>query len=147
MALVDPAGAVLGTASFMRINREHGTAEVGSIMYGPALARTRAATEAMTLMARHVFEDLGYRRYEWKCDALNAPSRKAAERLGFAFEGIWRNALVVKGRNRDTAWYAMTDQDWRLLAPAHAQWLAETHTSPQRRPLGELTRAALHPEP
>jgi RimJ/RimL family protein N-acetyltransferase len=143
MALVDPSGAVLGTASFMRIAPELGTVEVGSIMYGPALARTRAATEAMTLMARHVFEELGYRRYEWKCDALNAPSRSAAQRLGFTFEGVWRNALVTRGRNRDTAWYAMTDRDWARLAPAHAAWLAETEGGPQRRSLSSLTRAAL----
>jgi RimJ/RimL family protein N-acetyltransferase len=117
-----PSGRLEGTASYMRTDVTIGTVEVGSIVYSPALQRSRAATEAMYLLARHAFE-LGYRRYEWKCDALNGPSRAAAGRLGFAFEGVWRNALVYKGRNRDTAWYAITDADWAALAPVYEAWL------------------------
>ena len=106
----------------MRADPANGTVEVGRILLGEPLQRTTAATEAMWLMARHVF-DLGYRRYEWKCDALNAPSRSAAARLGFTFEGVFRQALVTKGRNRDTAWFAMTDQDWPALTRAYERWL------------------------
>ena len=141
MTLTTPTGEIVGTASFMRIDPTHGTVEVGSIMLSPGLARTRAATQAMTLMAAHVFEDLGYRRYEWKCDSLNEPSRRAALRLGFAFEGVWRNALVYKGRNRDTAWFAMTDDDWTVLAPLHRAWLDHTRDAPQQYSLSELTAA------
>ncbi len=111
-----------GVASLMRADPANGAVEVGHILLGEPLQRTTAATEAMWLMARHVFE-LGYRRYEWKCDALNAPSRAAATRLGFTFEGVFRQALVTKGRNRDTAWFAMTDQDWSSLVPAYERWL------------------------
>lgn len=136
-------GRVLGMAAYLRITPTAGTVEVGAIMLGPDLARTRAATEAMWLMAQHVFE-LGYRRYEWKCDALNAPSRRAAQRLGFRAEGVWRQALVYKGRNRDTAWFAMTDGDWERLGPAIRAWLDQTRGGrPQTRPLGELTAQAL----
>lgn len=118
-------GSVAGMASLMRIAPAGGTIEVGTIMYGAGLRRTTAATEAMYLLARHVVEDLGYRRYEWKCDALNEPSRRAGQRLGFTFEGVWRNALVYKGRNRDTAWFAMTDDDWARLRPGYEAWLAQ----------------------
>ena len=97
----------------MRITPEHGVIEIGSILWGPAIARTRIATEALYLFARHAFDDLGYRRFEWKCDAANAPSRRAALRFGFAFEGIFRSHMVVKGRNRDTAWFAITDATGR----------------------------------
>jgi RimJ/RimL family protein N-acetyltransferase len=107
----------------MRIEPVHRTIEVGSILYGEALQRTAGATEAMYLMARHVFEDLGYRRYEWKCDALNAPSRRAALRLGFRFEGIFRQHLIVKGRSRDTAWYSMLDAEWPRRKVAFERWL------------------------
>lgn len=120
----DRSGAPIGTASYLRINPPGGTIEVGHIMYGAGARRAAPATEAMYLLARHVFDDLGYRRYEWKCDALNAGSRAAAERLGFTFEGVWRKALAYKGRNRDTAWYAMTDDDWARLRPAYESWLA-----------------------
>lgn len=123
-AILDRDGVVQGTASLMRVQPSVGSAEVGSIIYGAGVRRAAAATEAMYLFARHVFE-LGYRRYEWKCDALNAPSRAAALRLGFTFEGVWRHAMTYKGRNRDTAWYAMTDADWARLAPGYEAWLRD----------------------
>ncbi|MCH2250077.1 MAG: GNAT family N-acetyltransferase [Cognatishimia sp.] len=123
-AILDVSGAPIGFASLMRINPDAGSIEVGGIAYSPALQQTPAATEAMSLLMSYAFETLGYRRYEWKCDALNAPSRRAAERLGFQYEGIFRQALVYKGRNRDTAWFAITDQDWPAIKAAHAKWLA-----------------------
>lgn len=123
-AIRSTAGAPLGMASLLRINPGGGTIEVGHIMYGAGARRAAPATEAMYLLARYIFDELGYRRYEWKCDALNAPSRAAAERLGFSFEGVWRKALAYKGRNRDTAWYAMTDDDWARLRPAYESWLS-----------------------
>jgi RimJ/RimL family protein N-acetyltransferase len=124
LAIVDrQAGRAAGHAAYMRIEPVHRTIEVGSILYGEALQRTAGATEAMYLMARHVFEDLGYRRYEWKCDALNAPSRRAALRLGFRFEGIFRQHLIVKGRSRDTAWYSMLDAEWPRRKAAFERWL------------------------
>ncbi|MBZ0218346.1 MAG: GNAT family N-acetyltransferase [Fimbriimonadaceae bacterium] len=112
-----------GVASYLRISCAAGSIEVGHINFAPALQRTRAATEAMFLMMQRVFAELGYRRYEWKCDSLNAPSRKAAERLGFSFEGIFRQATVYKGRNRDTAWLSIPDREWPLLNRAYAAWL------------------------
>ncbi len=121
-ALTDPAGRAQGMASYLRVKPAIGSIEVGSVIFGSALQRTAGATEAMYLMARNAFDDLGYRRYEWKCDSLNAPSR-AAERLGFSFEGVWRNATIYKGRNRDTAWYAMTADDWRRVRPQIEAWL------------------------
>jgi len=123
-AIVDQATrAAVGIASYMRIVPEHGCIEVGHINFSPALQRTPVATEAMYRMMRQVFE-LGYRRYEWKCDALNAPSRAAAQRLGFSFEGVFRHAIVYKGRSRDTAWYAITDADWPAVREAFDRWLA-----------------------
>ncbi len=113
-----------GVASYLRISPADGVIEVGHINYSPLLQRTAAATEAMYLMMARVFDEMGYRRYEWKCDTLNAPSRAAARRLGFRFEGIFRNATVYKGRNRDTAWFAMTDADWPRIKAAFAAWLA-----------------------
>ncbi len=122
-AVVDHSARVaVGVASYMRIVPEHGCIEVGHIHFSPALQRTPVATEAMYLMMRHVF-DLGYRRYEWKCDSLNAPSRAAAQRLGFSFEGVFRNAIVYKGRSRDTAWYSITDGEWPAIRSAFEQWL------------------------
>lgn len=112
-----------GVLSLLRIQPEAGSAEVGHVHYSPLLQRHRAATEAQFLLARYVFDELGYRRYEWKCDALNAPSRRAAERLGFTYEGTFRQALVVRGRNRDTAWYAITDGDWPGIRDRYAAWL------------------------
>jgi RimJ/RimL family protein N-acetyltransferase len=117
-------GAAAGYASYMRAEPSHGVVEVGNILLAPALQRTTAATEAMYLMARHVFEDLGYRRYEWKCNAENAPSRRAALRLGFTFEGIFRQHMVIKGRNRDTAWFATLDSEWPARKRAFEAWLA-----------------------
>lgn len=130
-----------GYASYMRIEPVHRVIEVGSILYTPALQRTRGATEAMYLMARHVFEDLGYRRYEWKCNSLNEPSRRAALRLGFQFEGIFRQHMIVKGRNRDTAWYSMLDAEWQSRKAAFEHWLAPSNfdeNGVQRRSLAAL---------
>jgi RimJ/RimL family protein N-acetyltransferase len=117
------SGRALGLASYLRIDPAVGVIEVGHINYAPRLQRTPAATEAMFLMMRRVFAELGYRRYEWKCDALNAGSRRAAERLGFTFEGVFRQATIYKQRNRDTAWYAVIDRDWPALERAYARWL------------------------
>jgi RimJ/RimL family protein N-acetyltransferase len=113
-----------GIASYLRITPEHGAIEVGHIWFGTTMQRTTAATEAIYLLARHAFDDLGYRRLEWKCNALNAPSRRAADRLGFTFEGVFRKQQIVKGRNRDTAWYAIVDDDWPKIRVAFEQWLA-----------------------
>jgi RimJ/RimL family protein N-acetyltransferase len=123
-AVIDPAaGDPTGMASFLRIDLSAGSLEVGGILYAPRLQRTSAATEAITLLAGYAFDDLGYRRLEWKCDALNAPSRRAALRLGFRYEGVFRNATVYKGRSRDTAWFAMTDADWPVVKAAHRRFL------------------------
>lgn len=137
-AIVDEAsGRATGLASYLRIEPAHGSIEVGHLAFSPLLQRTRAATEAMYLMMKHAFE-LGYRRYEWKCDALNAASRRAAERLGFTFEGIFRQAVVYKGRNRDTAWYSVIDSEWPARAAAFEAWLDPVNFDAdgrQRRPL------------
>ena len=125
-------GAAAGYASFMRMDPANGVIEVGSILLSPALQRTTAATEAMYLMARHVF-DLGYRRYEWKCNAENLPSRRAAERLGFTFEGIFRQHMVIKGRNRDTAWFSMLDHEWPARQAAFEAWLDPANFDAQGR--------------
>lgn len=117
------SGDILGMATYMRIREAHGSAEIGCVAFGPQLKRTPEATEAQFLMADHVF-DLGYRRYEWKCNNDNLASRRAAERFGYAFEGIFRNDMVTKGRSRDTAWYAMTDSDWPRVRTALEGWLA-----------------------
>jgi RimJ/RimL family protein N-acetyltransferase len=125
LAIVPVAtGRAAGYASYMRMDAANGVIEVGNILLSPALQRTTAATEAMYLMAQHVFEDLGYRRYEWKCNAENEPSRRAALRLGFQFEGIFRQHMVVKGRNRDTAWFSMLDSEWPARKRAFEAWLA-----------------------
>jgi RimJ/RimL family protein N-acetyltransferase len=113
-----------GIASYLRITPEHGAIEIGHIWFGISMQRTTAATEAIYLLARHVFDDLGYRRLEWKCNALNAASRRAAERFGFTFEGVFRKQQIVKGRNRDTAWYAIVDDNWPTIRVAFEQWLA-----------------------
>jgi len=123
LAIVLPGGRPAGVATWLRIDPGHGTAEVGNITYGAALQRTVAATEAMYLMARHAFDVAGVRRYEWKCDDLNEPSRRAAVRLGFGYEGTFRQAVVYKGRNRDTAWYAVTDAQWPALRRRFETWL------------------------
>jgi RimJ/RimL family protein N-acetyltransferase len=125
LALVDPArGDARGYASYMRIDLPNRVIEVGNVLFTPALQATTGATEAMYLMARHAFEELGYRRYEWKCNALNEPSRRAAVRLGFTYEGTFRQHMIVKGRNRDTAWYSMLDNEWPALKIAFERWLA-----------------------
>ena len=124
-AIVDKeSGKALGTFALMRINRGSRVIEVGSVTYSPQLKRTRLATEAQYLLARYVFEELEYRRYEWKCDALNQPSRYAAERLGFIYEGTFRQAVVYKGRNRDTDWLAMIDKDWPAVKIRLEKWLS-----------------------
>ena len=117
------AGRALGMASYLRMVPADGVIEIGHIWFAPALQDTRAATEAIFLMARHAFDVLGNRRFEWKCNARNEPSRVAAIRLGFTFEGIFRQHMVVKGRNRDTAWYAMIDRDWPAIRQAFESWL------------------------
>jgi RimJ/RimL family protein N-acetyltransferase len=137
-------GRAVGVASYLRIDPPAGVIEVGHINYSPALQGTTAATEAMYLMMRRVFDELGYRRYEWKCDALNAPSRAAAERLGFVFEGIFRQATIYKGRNRDTAWYSIVDGEWPRLRDAFERWLDPANFDAQgrqRQRLSELTTA------
>ena len=123
-AVVDNAtGLAVGHASFMRIEPKHRVIEVGGIMFGPTLQRTRGATESMYLMAKHAFEEIGYRRYEWKCNALNEPSRRAALRYGFTFEGVFRQHMLIKGLNRDTAWFSMLDSEWPARKAAWERWL------------------------
>jgi RimJ/RimL family protein N-acetyltransferase len=117
------SGRALGSAAFMRITPAHGVIEVGSITFSPRLKRTRMATEAMYLMARRAFDELGYRRYEWKCDNDNVPSKQAAVRFGFTFEGVFRQHMVIKDRNRDTAWFAMSDSEWPARRAAFERWL------------------------
>jgi len=136
-------GLPAGMAIYLRVEPSIGSIEVGGIVFAPTLQRTPAATEAMYLMARHAFDDLGYRRYEWKCDSLNAPSRAAARRFGFAPEGVWRNAIVYKGRNRDTAWFAMTDADWSALRAEFEGWLDPSNFDDgrQRTRLSDRTTA------
>ncbi len=139
-------GPALGVASYLRVKPAQGTIEVGWICYGPALQRTPAATEAMHLMMRRAFDELGYRRYEWKCDALNADSRRAARRLGFVYEGTFRQATHYKGRNRDTAWFSVLDRSWPALRQAQAEWLDPGNFDAdgrQRVSLTELTAATV----
>jgi RimJ/RimL family protein N-acetyltransferase len=129
----------------MRIDPANGVIEVGNIKYSSALQRTPLATEAMFLLMRYVFDNLGYRRYEWKCDALNAPSRSAALRLGFTYEGIFRQAVIYKGRNRDTAWFSITDQEWPAIKGAYEAWLAPSNFDAggkQKTRLADLISAA-----
>ncbi len=123
-AVIDADGRAVGIATLMEIRPAMRVIEVGHIVYSPVLQRTPLATEAQYLLARYVFETLGYRRYEWKCNALNAPSRRAAERFGFTFEGVFRQHLIVKGRNRDTAWFSMLDSEWPARKAAFERWLA-----------------------
>ncbi len=144
--LSEANGCAEGYASYMRAEPAHGVIEVGNILLAPTLQRTTAATEAMFLMARHVFDDLSYRRYEWKCNAENEPSRRAALRLGFTFEGIFRQHMVVKGRNRDTAWFAMLDSEWPQRKQAFEAWLEPGNFDEegrQRRSLKELLPTGL----
>jgi len=134
-------GKAVGVASYLRIEPAVGVIEVGHINFSPLIQRTPVATEAMYLMMRRVFDELGYRRYEWKCDALNAPSRRAAERLGFQFEGVFRQATMYKSRNRDTAWYSILDGEWPRLDRAFTAWLDEENfdsDGQQKMKLGAL---------
>lgn len=145
-AIVDGQTAkAVGLACYLRVNPNSGSIEVGNINFSPLLQRTPAATEAMYLMMDRAF-GLGYRRYEWKCDALNERSRVAAQRLGFSFEGVFRQATVYKGRNRDTAWYAVTDEEWPLLRDAFLRWLHPKNFDQdckQALRLSDLTRPIL----
>ena len=129
----------VGLASYLRIQPKVGVLEVGHIHYSPLLQKTPLATEAMFLLMRRAFDELGYRRYEWKCDALNAGSRKAALRLGFTFEGIFRQASVYKGRSRDTVWYSVIDKEWPALKEAHEAWLSSENFDAQGRQLARLS--------
>ncbi|WP_106745165.1 GNAT family N-acetyltransferase [Yoonia maritima] len=139
-------GRPVGVASFLRIDPANGVVEVGFITFAPALQRTPAATEAMYLMMKRAMGDLGYRRYEWKCDALNAPSRSAAQRLGFSYDGLFRQATIYKGRNRDTAWFSILDQDWPTVEHAFQTWLAPDNfdtNGQQRQRLSDLMPSSI----
>ena len=138
-AILDPDGHALGIAALMNIHPEMGVIEVGHIAYSPALQRTRLGTEAQFLLASYAFDTLGYRRYEWKCNALNAASRGAAQRYGFSFEGIFRQHMVVKGRNRDTAWYSIIDREWPARKTAFERWLAPENFDAQGQQKARLS--------
>jgi RimJ/RimL family protein N-acetyltransferase len=144
-AVVDAAtGRAVGIVSYLRIEPAHGVIEIGHIWFGGPLQRTPAATETVYLLARHAFDELGNRRLEWKCDAANARSRRAAERFGFTFEGVFRQHQIVKGRNRDTAWYAMLDGEWPALRAAFEAWLAPENfdaAGAQRRTLEQVRQS------
>ncbi len=146
-AIIDKqSNKAVGFAALMRIDPVMGVIEVGNINFSPSLQKTPAATEAIFLMMQRVFNELGYRRFEWKCDNLNAPSQKAAKRLGFKYEGLFRQALVYKGRNRDTAWYAAIDGEWPELESAFVRWLDVSNfdgEGKQRLRLADLTRPIL----
>jgi RimJ/RimL family protein N-acetyltransferase len=128
----------LGWVSYLRVTPEFGVIEIGHIWFAPELQRTAGATEAIYLLIRHAFDDLGYRRVEWKCDALNAASRRAAERFCFIFEGVFRKHQIVKGRNRDTAWYAITDNDWPTIRAGFQSWLAPANFDSEGRQICSL---------
>ncbi|MDR3527629.1 MAG: GNAT family protein [Rhizomicrobium sp.] len=142
-AVIDKAtGLAGGRQALMHIVPPHGTVEFGHVFWGPAIARTRVATEALYLSAQYIFEELGYRRFEWKCNTRNEPSRRAALRFGFRFEGIFRNHMVVKGQNRDTAWFAITDSDWLALKAGYRAWLTPENfddSGQQKSPLAVTT--------
>jgi len=134
--------------SYLRIVPADGVIETGHIWFTPVIQRSRQATEAVFLQAKHAFDDLGYRRFEWKCNAANAPSRRAALRFGFTFEGLFRQHMIVKGRNRDTAWYAITDRDWPAIRAAFERWLEPQNFGPdgkQRQPLAAREYAGKQP--
>ncbi|MBV9335142.1 MAG: GNAT family N-acetyltransferase [Solirubrobacterales bacterium] len=134
-----------GVASYLRITPEHGVIEIGHIWFGASLRRSTAASEVIYVLAAHAFDELGYRRLEWKCDALNQASRHAADRFGFRFEGVFRRHMVVKGRNRDTAWYAITDEEWPAVRHGFRAWLRAANFDAQgvqRRALGDLIARA-----
>ncbi len=123
-AILDPRGHAVGVGAYMRIDRANGVIEIGHLNFSPALQRTPAATEAMYLMLRRAFDELGYRRYEWKCDSFNEPSRRAAARLGFSYEGLFRQAIVYRQRSRDTTWFSIIDAEWPARKAAFEAWLA-----------------------
>ena len=136
--IVDLHGRAVGVAAYMRIDRTNGVIEIGHLNFSRHLQRTAAATEAMYLMLRRAFDELGYRRYEWKCDSFNAPSRRAAERLGFTYEGLFRQAVVYKQRTRDTTWFSITDAEWPARRAAFEAWLGAGNfdaAGMQRQPL------------
>lgn len=137
-AIIDNSSNVLGVATLMEIRPANRVIEVGGIFYAKALRHTPLATEAQFLLMRYAFEELRYRRYEWKCDSLNAPSRRAAERFGFTFEGIFRQHMIIKGRNRDTAWFAIVDSEWPKLKRAFEAWLAPENFDAQGRQKNKL---------
>ena len=141
-AIVDASSnRAMGYASYMRIDPPNRVIEVGNVLFTPGLQGTTGATEAMYLMARHAFDDLGYRRYEWKCNALNEPSRRAAVRFGFTYEGVFRQHMIIKGANRDTAWYAMLDTEWPDRKQAFDAWLSPSNfdaAGRQKRTLREI---------
>jgi RimJ/RimL family protein N-acetyltransferase len=147
-AVIDKAsGVAVGYQTFLRIEPQHRVIEIGNIMYTPKMQRTMGATEAQYLFARYVFDELGYRRYEWKCNNLNAPSKRAAARLGFTFEGVFRQHMIVKGRNRDTAWFSMLDSEWPARRTAFERWLAPENfdaAGRQRISLSTLNRLEDH---
>jgi RimJ/RimL family protein N-acetyltransferase len=138
------SGRAVGYQTLMRIDAANRVIEVGNVMYTPAMQRTAGATEAQFLFAKHVFDELGYRRHEWKCHALNAPSRRAAERFGFTFEGIFRQHMIVKGRNRDTAWFAMLDSEWPARKAAYERWLTPDNFDAEGRQ--KIALSALMPK-
>lgn len=143
-AIIDrTTGKAVGVATLMRVDATNGVIETGHLNYSPLLQKKPAATEAMFLLMRRVFDELGYRRYEWKCDSLNAPSRAAAERLGFIYEGLFRQATIYKGRNRDTAWFSMIDGEWPALKRAYEAWLDAANFGAggtQKQSLSELVK-------
>ena len=143
-AITGSGGRALGLAAYMRIDRANGVIEIGHLNFSGLLQRTVAATEAMYLMMRRAFDELGYRRYEWKCDSLNEPSRRAAARLGFVYEGLFRQATVYKDRSRDTAWHSIIDTEWPARKAAFDAWLAPENfdgSGGQRQPLSAFTEA------
>lgn len=142
-ALVPAEGRASGMLTFTRIEPAHGQVEVAAVIYARSLQRTTAATEAVHLVMAYAFEQLGYRRFEWKCDSLNEPSRRAAARLGFTYEGRFRHHMVTKGRNRDTDWFSVTDTEWPAVRAAHERWLDPANFDAdgrQRASLSDLTR-------
>jgi RimJ/RimL family protein N-acetyltransferase len=145
-AVIDKAtGLAGGRQTFMRITPEHGVIEIGNILWGSAIRRTRVATEALYLAAKYIFEDLGYRRFEWKCNDLNAPSKAAARRFGFTCEGVFRQHMWTKGANRDTAWFSMLDGEWPRLRAAYERWLQPANFDTAGGQRAPLDAAASHP--
>ena len=143
-AVIDKkSGEVAGRQTYLRTDAANGVTEIGHIYWGPLISQTPATTEALYLFARHVFDELGYRRFEWKCNNDNEPSKRAALRYGFQFEGIFRKHMIIKGKNRDTAWYAMTDDDWKVAKPAFEAWLSPSNFDAQGQQIRTL--ASLRP--